>query len=170
MEDLGSINLVAPLISDIQEKCGDIEFSRMIHELSRRIVNKLVADILGETRQRIAELKPETVQDIRKYEKPVVGFSAELSAQVDDLRDFLFSKMYRHYKVNRMASKARRVIKELFHLFIYEPDILPDEWREGPGPSAESKQARLIADYIAGMTDRYALLEYERLFDPKAKV
>ncbi len=170
LEDLGSIKLVAPLISDIQEKCGDLEFSRMIHELSRRIVNKLVADILAETSRRITQLNPETAQDIRKCEKPVVGFSTELSSQLDELRDFLFSKMYRHYKVNRMASKARRVIRELFQLFISEPDILPNEWRATAGPSAEPMQARLISDYIAGMTDRYALLEYERLFDPKAKV
>ena len=102
--------------------------------------------------------------------QPIVSFSEELTPKIQQLRKFLFAKMYRHYKVNRMASKAKRVISELFNLFMEDPTVLPDEWRYLGKKNLKNNQARLISDYIAGMTDRYALLEYDRLFDFKAKL
>ena len=100
----------------------------------------------------------------------MAAFSSVLRTQVDQLRSFLFQRMYRHYKVNRMANKAKRVITSLFELFISEPSCLPSEWQDDNTLVQNASQARTVADYIAGMTDRYALLEYERLFDLKAKV
>jgi dGTPase len=100
----------------------------------------------------------------------MAAFSSVLRTQVDQLRSFLFQRMYRHYKVNRMANKAKRVITSLFELFMSEPSCLPSEWQHDSSHTQNASQARTVADYIAGMTDRYALVEYERLFDLKAKV
>ena len=168
--DLDKLSLVSPLISEIQSDFGSIEESRLISELVRKIVNTLVADILTETTNRLQKIRPIDSADIMKAKQPIVSFSEELTPKIQELRKFLFAKMYRHYKVNRMASKAKRVISELFNLFMEDPTVLPDEWRYFDKNNLKNNQARLISDYIAGMTDRYALLEYDRLFDFKAKL
>ena len=130
----------------------------------------MVDDILKETRSRLRDENPKSSQDVREVKQPMAAFSSVLRTQVDQLRAFLFQRMYRHYKVNRMANKAKRVITSLFELFISEPSCLPSEWQDDNSHVQNASQARTVADYIAGMTDRYALLEYERLFDLKAKV
>ena len=170
INDLEKLSLVSPIISKIKADFGSIEESRLISELVRKIVNKLVADILAETASRLQKIRPVDPEDIMNAKQPIVSFSKELSPKLQQLRKFLFAKMYRHYKVNRMASKAKRVISELFNLFMEEPTVLPDEWRFLGKKDLKNNQARLISDYIAGMTDRYALLEYDRLFDIKAKL
>ncbi len=119
---------------------------------------------------RLQKIRPVYSADIINAKQPIVSFSEELTPKIQQLRKFLFAKMYRHYKVNRMASKAKRVISELFNLFMEDPTVLPDEWRYLDKKNLKNNQARLISDYIAGMTDRYALLEYDRLFDFKAKL
>ena len=168
--DLEKLSLVSPLISKIKSDFGSIDESRLISELVRKIVDKLVADILAETANRLQKIQPADSEDIMNANQPIVSFSKELMPKIQQLREFLFAKMYRHYKVNRMASKAKRVIGELFNLFIEEPSVLPDEWQYLDKKDLKNNQARLISDYIAGMTDRYALLEYDRLFDIKAKL
>ena len=168
--DLDKLSLVSPLISEIQSDFGSIEESRLISELVRKIVNTLVADILTETMRRLQKIRPIDSADIMNAKQPIVSFSEELTPKIQELRKFLFAKMYRHYKVNRMASKAKRVISELFNLFMEDPTVLPDEWQYSGKKNFKNNQARLISDYIAGMTDRYALLEYDRLFDFKAKL
>ena len=170
IRDLESLALVSPIMSKIQREFGDIEDSRLISELVRQIVNTLVEDIISESTRRLYEIQPAHSEDIKNSKQPVVAFSEKLTPRIRELREFLFARMYRHYKVNRMASKAKRVIGELFDLFMEEPSVLPDEWRFLGKRNVKSNQARLIADYIAGMTDRYALLEYDRLFDFKAKI
>ena len=170
IRDLESLALVSPIMSKIQCEFGDIEDSRLISELVRQIVNTLVEDIISESTRRLYEIQPAHSEDIKNSKQPVVAFSEKLTPRIRELREFLFARMYRHYKVNRMASKAKRVIGELFDLFMEEPSVLPDEWRFLGKRNVKSHQARLIADYIAGMTDRYALLEYDRLFDFKAKI
>ena len=168
--DLEKLSFVSPLISEIYSDFGSIEESRLISELVRKIVNTLVADILAETTYRLQKTRPVDSEGIINAKQPIVSFSEELTPKIQQLRKFLFAKMYRHYKVNRMASKAKRVISELFNLFMDEPTVLPDEWRYLGKENLKNNQARLISDYIAGMTDRYALLEYDRLFDFKAKL
>ena len=170
ISDLESLGLVSPIMSKIKHEFGDIEDSRLISELVRQIVNTLVEDIISESTRRLYEIQPAHSEDIKNSKQPVVAFSEKLTPRIRELREFLFARMYRHYKVNRMASKAKRVIGELFDLFMEEPSVLPDEWRFLGKRNVKSNQARLIADYIAGMTDRYALLEYDRLFDFKAKI
>ena len=170
INDLLDIPLVSSTIKFLYDKYPSISDSRLIHELTRRTVNAMVDDIIKETRSRLQKESPSSCQDVREGKQPMAAFSSALKTQVDQLRSFLFQRMYRHYKVNRMANKAKRVITSLFELFMSEPSCLPSEWQHGSSQIKNASQARTIADYIAGMTDRYALLEYERLFDLKAKV
>jgi dGTPase len=170
IDDLLDIPLVSTNIKFLFEKYPGISNSRLIHELSRRTVNVMVDDILRETRSRLRDENPRSSQDVREGKQPMAAFSSVLRTQVDQLRSFLFQRMYRHYKVNRMANKAKRVITSLFELFMSEPSCLPSEWQHDSSHTQNASQARTVADYIAGMTDRYALVEYERLFDLKAKV
>ena len=93
-----------------------------------------------------------------------------MQANDRSLKEFLYANMYRHFRLNRMASKARRVVSELFELFLREPECLPTDWYRRAGQAKSDETARLVADYIAGMTDRYALKEYARLFDVSAQI
>jgi dGTPase len=105
---------------------------------------------------------------VRQAGRPLVGFSAAMAASDRALKQFLFKRMYRHYKVNRMTGKARRVVGELFQLYVDDPDRLPTEWFAMTDGAGATVTARVVADYIAGMTDRFALDEHRRLFDPYA--
>ena len=169
-QDLSDVTIIKPIIEMLSDRYPGISKGRMIHELSRRTVNLLVTDLLTETNSRLLRIKPASIQDVREAEIPMACFSDPFQEQIEELKSFLFQSMYRHYKVNRLASKAKRVITELFELFMSEPNCLPFEWQNNHQTSNDLMQARRVSDYIAGMTDRYALLEYERLFDYKAKV
>ena len=117
----------------------------------------------------LADLDANHSDDIREANSAVIAFSEPMARDLEILRSFLFNNMWRHYKVNRMTSKAKRVVTDLFNLFMSEPNTLPNEWQETKqGVLVNQKEdivARVIADYIASMTDRYAILEHERLFD-----
>ncbi|HRC27289.1 MAG TPA: deoxyguanosinetriphosphate triphosphohydrolase, partial [Alphaproteobacteria bacterium] len=130
-------------------------------------------DILTETRHRISRTAPRSPDDIRQAGRVMVAFSDPMRDRVDELRDFLFERMYRHYTVNRMWLKVERVVTDLFNAFMTNHHLLPTPWQEhvaeNGGLADDSARARVIADYIAGMTDRYALREHERLFNPYQK-
>jgi dGTPase len=129
-----------------------------------------VNDLIAETRRRLDEVGPGSADDIRAAERPVVAFSDEMRQNDRALREFLFSGMYRHYKVNRMTAKARRVVRELFAHYMAEPNTLPPEWQHAVlAADREEQAARVVADYIAGMTDRYAAREHRKLFDIEEK-
>jgi len=106
-------------------------------------------------------------EDVRALDRPVVAFSHEVGEADMAVKAFLYENMYRHHRVNRMTSKARRVVKEMFDLLFHEPDLLPGAWRARAQEKDETGRARVIADYIAGMTDRYALELHRKLFDPE---
>ena len=132
---------------------------RMIHETVRRMINVLVVDLIAESRRRIAEAAPASVDDVRAA-PPLVAFSGPVRAEADALKLFLHDHLYRHYQVMRMTEKSRRIVRELFEAFLNEPRLLPTDHRE----RAAHDRPRAIADYVAGMTDRYAMKEYRRLF------
>ena len=146
-----------------------LDRNRLIHESLRAVIAAMVDDIIAETERRFAALKPASAAGVRALGQPLVGFSAAMAADVRVLKDFLFARMYRHTKVNRMTSKARRVVKNLFELLFAEPQLLPEDWRGDTLAPGTLKTARRVADYIAGMTDRFALDEHARLFDPSVK-
>ena len=164
-EDMADVPLVGPVFADVQNTYPDLDQSRRVHEAVRRMIGVMVDDILTESRSRLAAANPAGAADVRALDHPVIAFSEAMAANDRALKDFLYRRMYRHYKVNRMASKARRVVRELFNLFVVEPECLPDDWRDRCNGVRSVETARAVADYIAGMTDRFAFLEYKRLFD-----
>src|SRR5207249_3185893 len=135
----------------------------------RRLIDSMVRDLIAETRRRLAESGVASVDDVRGLGRPVAAFSDAMGNHDRALKRFLYERMYRHYRVNRMSSKARRVVRELFQLFLAEPECLPAEWRALAGDDTPHT-ARVVADYLAGMTDRFALDEHRRLFDTYAPV
>ena len=132
---------------------------RLIHETVRRMIDTLVTDLIDASDAKIQEHAPETIEEVRSG-PPLIAFSHRIRDEQLELKRFLRENLYRHYKVARMASKARRVVSELFQAFLAEPKLLPPEFQARAGED----KARAIADYIAGMTDRYAMLEHRRLF------
>jgi len=138
---------------------GQIEEKRLIHETIRRMINTLVVDLCETSAGNIKKLAPKSIDDIRQASY-LVDFSEEVKQKNIQLKQFLRKNLYQHYKVNRMSVKAKRVITELFNTFMEDPSVLPNEYQE----QGEQAQARAVADYIAGMTDRYAIREYRRLF------
>ncbi|MBV9861142.1 MAG: deoxyguanosinetriphosphate triphosphohydrolase [Alphaproteobacteria bacterium] len=168
--DLREIPLVGPVFEEVGRGYPGIEEGRLIHEAVRRMIDRMVGDLLAETRARLADSRPRHADDIRKLGAPVAAFSEAMRRNDEALKAFLFERMYRHYRVNRMSFKARRVVRELFQLFLAEPHCLPSEWGHQAEGAGGPKTARIVADYLAGMTDRFALDEHHRLFDTYAPV
>lgn len=167
--DLAEVPLVGPVFAQVKAERPDIDPSTHIHESVRRLIGLMVLDLIGETKRRIAEFKPDSPEAVRRLGRPLVSFSEEMRANDRALKRFLFEHMYRHYKVNRMTSKARRVVKDLYGLLIHEPECLPPAWQKVCDGKDQPGTARAVADYIAGMTDRFALDEHRRLFDMQEK-
>jgi dGTPase len=163
--DLAPIPVVGPMFEAISRQHPKLDEARLIHTVVRELIGAMVEDLVAETRRRIAVANPQSAKDVRALGQALVGFSAAMVEADKALKKFLFAHMYRHYKVNRMTSKARRVVKDLFGLFLSEPECLPEEWRAKAGPKNSSETALLVCDYVAGMTDRFALEEHRRLFD-----
>ena len=170
INDLLDVPLVGPIFSSILKNMPDVDRSRQIHEGVRRLIGVMVADLLEETTKRIKEIRPETVEDLRNWNKPMAGFSEEMRNNDANIKKFLFDNMYRHYKLNRMTSKGRRVVKDLFMLLFEEPECLPTEWRKRVSNASKQSTAQIIADYIGGMTDRSALDDHRHLFDLQSRI
>ena len=164
LDDLADVALVGPIFAAVRQTYPDLDQSRMVHEGVRRMIGAMVNDITTESRGRLAEADCLSAGEVRALGRPVIAFSNEMAANDRGLKKFLYRRMYRHYKVNRMASKARRVVQDLFTLFVAEPECLPDDWRGRCDAAGSHQTARAVADYIAGMTDRFAFLEHQRLF------
>ncbi len=167
--DLDAVPFVATRFREVAERYPGITPSRLIHEAVRRLIGLMVDDLASETRRRIAALAPGSADDIRRHHQPVAAFTPEMQRHDRALKDFLFENMYRHYRLNRMTSKARRLVRDLFRLFVDEPGCLPTEWRQRAGIPGRVETARVVADYIAGMTDRFAADEHGRLFDVQSR-
>jgi dGTPase len=163
--DLRELPLVGEMFSFVEGKYPGIGEQRLIHEAVRRVINAMVEDLLAETRRRLAEARPQSVADIRMLGRPVVGFSEGMASTDRTVKKFLYGRMYEHWHLNRSHSKARRVVMDLFGLLFAEPNCLPPPWRERAEQAERAARARIVADYIAGMTDRFALDEHRRLFD-----
>ena len=160
IQQLAGIQLFAENMAEVKKLYGDIEEKRLVHETIRRMINVLVVDLCQQSQQAIAALSPASIDDVRKTPDYLVGFSQALDEKNLELKQFLRKHLYQHYRVNRMSAKARRIIEELFKAFMDNPALMPDEYQL----AAKHNQARAVADYIAGMTDRYAIREHRRLF------
>jgi dGTPase len=159
IEQLSNVELFAKSIELVKAKYPSLEQKRLIHETVRRMINTLVVDLCKHSADNIAKIKPQSIQDIRQAPQ-LIGFSSDVARQNLELKRFLRHNLYQHYKVNRMSAKAERIVRELFEGFINNIGLLPQEFQV----YAEINKPRAVADYIAGMTDRYAIREYRKLF------
>lgn len=156
---------VVPIFSrhlhEVRSRYPALNDRRLIHETVRRMINTLVLDLLEQTRRNLARYKPQTLDEVRHC-PPLAAFSEQVQAEHQALKQFLLQNLYRHYRVVRMSEKARRVVRELFEAFTSEPRLLPPEYQSR---AQDEGLERVVCDYIAGMTDRYAIREHRRLFD-----
>jgi dGTPase len=159
LEQLMEVKLFAENMAKVQAQYPNLNDRRLTHETIRRMINSLVMDLTLQSQTNIALHKPQTMDDIRKL-PPLISFSHEMQTRQTELKRFLRKNLYQHYRVNRMSVKAKRIIRELFGIFVSDITLMPHEYQE----RANMDQARAVADYIAGMTDRYAIREYQRLF------
>ncbi|MHB8528801.1 MAG: deoxyguanosinetriphosphate triphosphohydrolase [Caulobacteraceae bacterium] len=164
LAELAEVPLVGPIIAGVGADHPGLEERLTRLEAVRRLIGAMVGDVLAETRARTAALGVESADDVRRLGRPLAGFSAEVADDLARLRAFLHERMYRHWRVNRTRSQARRIVAEMFALFMGEPDVLPAEWFDRLRDLDEAPRARVICDYVAGMTDRYAIEEHRRLF------
>ncbi len=170
VEQLLAVPLFRDYHAEVQAKYPTLEGRRQVYEIVRRMINHLVSDLIAASTARLEASGVRSIADVRSQPGPLIGFSDATRELNYALKTFLREHVYRHYKVRRMTAKARRVVRELFDAFFGDPSLMPDE-HKATGARLEMAQgpagrARAVADYIAGMTDRYAILEHRRLFDP----
>lgn len=163
-EEARGLPLIGPALKAAEARYPTAPRDVLIAEAVSDLIGAMVEDVLAETARRLAALAPKNADAVRRADRAMVAFSPNMEADLDGLRAFLHANMYRHYKVNRARSQAKRIVKSLFDLFFNEPETLPPEWRERYEGADEARLARIVCDYIAGMTDRYAMREYRRLF------
>ena len=170
IEQLREVELFREQYDLVKKLYPEINLRRSIHEIVRRMINRLVSDLLTTTQQRLAQLDLTSVEDVRKHKEAVVSFSTEMRESSLELKRFLRNNLYVHYRVYRMSNKAKHVIRSLFEAFMDDLQLLPDEHTKKARAMERDEgldgRARAVADYIAGMTDRYAIAEYRKLFEP----
>jgi dGTPase len=164
-DEIGHLPLVREALIEARRAGLDVPPPRLRHETIRRVINALVSDVVEESRRRIATLEPDSTDRIRRAKKPVIGFSPRMADANHAIKEFLRARMYRHWRVNRMSNKARRLTGELFSLLHADTSTLPDGWRARAGEGQPAQAAQVVCDYVAGMTDRFAVDEHKRLTD-----
>ncbi|HCR94120.1 MAG: deoxyguanosinetriphosphate triphosphohydrolase [Oceanicaulis sp.] len=157
-----------PLVGDVFRRCRarypDISENILIHEAVREMIGLMVADVLDETRRRLKDSGADSPEAVRRLDRPMVSFSDGMTESLAAVRRFLYANMYLHYKVKRMKEKGKMVVRDLFAAFLSDPMLLPTELQREAGGAGEEATARVVCDYIAGMTDRYAIEEHRKLF------
>lgn len=156
--------------AEVNKRFPDAPTSRLIRETTRRMMHLQIEDVLAASRKNIARLNPKSVEDVRKAGEAMINFSPEMAAATKALKKFMYENMYTHYRVSRMSLKAHKVVKELARIFMEHQRCLPTDFQNRITDKKDMQQrANVVCDYISGMTDRYAMLEYERLTDPKVR-
>jgi dGTPase len=163
--DLGDIPLAGQALGEVLTAYPDLDSNRVIHETVRRLISAMVADVLAEGHKNISKSHVKSSDAVRELGRPLVQFSAQMRENNKVLQGFLTQKMYRHARVLEIMERAQRVIRDLFHAYMNDEKLLPSDWREDHPISDQSRYARQVCDFIAGMTDRYALDQHKRLFD-----
>ena len=165
IDDIAAVALPGRIIGGIRASYPDLDEHRLVHELIRQLIGLLIDDVVAETGRRLARLGPRSADDVRNAAAPVAGFSADVGEADRAIKAFLKPHMYRHPRVMRVMDEAAGVVRDLFARYSAHPADLPEEWQQGLAGLDDAARARSIADFIAGMTDRYALAEHSRLFD-----
>jgi dGTPase len=161
LDDIACVPIAADILHDIE---ANLDATRRAHETVRRLITRMIEDVIAESQRHIAALKPKSAADVRHAAGPVVAFSPAVEKADADVKGFLYPRMYRHARVMAVMEQAEGVVRDLFAHFVSHPADLPAEWRESIDLADEGARARRVGDYIAGMTDRYALVEHARYF------
>ncbi|KRB40107.1 MAG: deoxyguanosinetriphosphate triphosphohydrolase [Pseudomonadota bacterium] len=164
LEELLDVPLIGPILASVYKDYPDLDPVITRLEAVRRMIGAMVDDVLAETHRRALASKVGSAEDVRNLDHALVAFSREMVEDLSRLREFLMNRMYRHWRVNRTRSQARRILAEMFQLFMAEPDVLPTEWFARSQNRDQAGRARVVCDYIAGMTDRFAIEEHRKLF------
>jgi dGTPase len=162
LEDIATVPLVGGIIEGIRVQYPRLETERLVHELVRRLIGAMVDDVITEAQRRLDQTAPQSAEDVRHAERPVVGFSPAMAESDAAIKGFLYPRMYRHSRIERVMADAEGVVRDLFQHYCAEPGDMPAEW--GAGAADDHARVRGIADFIGGMTDRYALVEHARFF------
>jgi len=170
IDELTQMPLFSEYHAEVRERYPKLAGRRLVYEILRRMINRLVTDLVDTSAAQVRSSGVQSAAEVRARAAPLIGFSDSTGAANHALKSFLRERVYKHYKVQRMTSKARRLVTQMFEAFVGEPGLMPEEHsvtaarlEADLGPAG---RARAVADYIAGMTDRYAILEHRRLFDP----
>jgi dGTPase len=173
LDDLAGIPLVQRQLDAVRREYPQLGGRRLVHETVRRMINVLVVDVIRCSAERIAAAAPASISAVRSCSEPLIGMTEEMYSLHLQLKKFLRERVYRHYRVLRMANKAHTVVRDLFQEFFRDVNLMPDEQRDAAlaaeRDSAGQGRARAVADYIAGMTDRYAILEHRRVLTPEER-
>lgn len=171
LDELSELPLFGDAVRKARNLYPDAEKTRQMYECVRDVINALVGDVIATTESNLAELGPQTVEDVRHAKKAMAAFSEGMAKKIDVLHEFLFTRMYRCADLNATCAKARQMVKELFDFYIKNPGSLPPSWAKAITSCTDGAcQARTVADYIAGMTDRYALKEHRRIFSTETVI
>jgi len=165
-EDVRKAPFLAGILNEVEQLWPGLDLARTIHEVVRRVITRFVEDVIAESDRRITALAPATADDIRFAPEPVIAFSERLAAADRDMKQFLFPHMYRHKRLMRLREGADAIVRDLYARFLAAPELLPAEWRRDLNGEAgeDMRLQRRVADYIAGMTDSYALARHRALF------
>jgi len=164
LDDLAGVPLLRDILAEIRVQHPALDPSRLVHELGRRLITRMIEDVVAETAARLRALAPGSADDVRHAQQPVGGFSSAMAEADRAIKGFLYPRMYRHSRIMRIMGDAERLVCALFERYLEQPDDMPAEWAQ-LAEGDEAARLRHIADFIAGMTDRYALVEHARLFD-----
>jgi dGTPase len=163
LDDIATVPVIGAILEATRRRYPRLDTERLVHELIRRLIGQMIEDVVAHTRQSLDALKPETAAGIRGAGRPVAGFSTAMAHADAGIKRFLYPRMYRHPRVARIMEDAERIVRELFEHYVAHPADIPAEWA-AITDGDKHKEARRIADFIAGMTDRYALIEHARHF------
>lgn len=170
IDQLRETKLFKNLYSQVEKDYPKLDNKRTIYEIVRRMIDEQIKDLIAQSSQQILKAQPQSIADIRQHDGTLINFGEEMLEMHLELKRFLRENLYRHYRVHRMSHKAGNVITQLFQAMMNDLRLMPPEYREKAQLQeeklGESGRARIVSDYIAGMTDRYAIKEYKRIFDP----
>ncbi|QIA23228.1 deoxyguanosinetriphosphate triphosphohydrolase [Mesorhizobium sp. AA22] len=165
LDMLGDVSLPGSILEGVRQRYPALDDVRTGHELMRRQITIMVEDVIVSTNANLARIKPQSAEAVKGAGETMVGFSTEMAALEKQLKAFLYKHLYRHSEVMRVRVDAEQIVKDLFDVYFADPRAMPDGWREGLDRAEDRIKARGVADFLAGMTDTYALKEHRRLFD-----
>jgi len=164
LSDLAALPVLGGLLREVRDQYPGIDQARLTHELVRRLIGRLIEDVVGESIRRLGAAAPTSADEVRAAGTPMVAFSALMASADRAIKEFLWTNMYRHPRVIGVMDNTEVVVRELFARFFVSPQDMPGEWAQGLDPADVAARARRVADFIAGMTDGFALSEHARLF------